>query len=150
MLARGYSSFGFYPTCGWFPWDNIELSAIVGATREAQTFENVDGGHAEVSRTELLLLGEPSFHVPFSEVVYGFFGLGLGLAHQARSPGPGAGTGFALAPRLGLNLVVARSGILTPAIQARYQTTEALTTSNGSALAAHSSLGFQAGYTIIW
>jgi len=150
MVAKNYSSFGLYPTFGWFAWDNFELSAIVGVTRVGQTIEDESGESADVSRTQLLILGEPSFHFPFSEKVYGFVGLGLGLAHEARSPGPGAGPGFAFAPRLGLNLVIARSGILTPALQASYQTTEALQTQNGDELAGHSSLGFQAGYTIIW
>jgi hypothetical protein len=125
MVAKDYSSLGIYPTFGWFPWDNIELSAIVGVNRVGQTIEDGDGDPTDVSRTQLLLLAEPSFHVPFSAAVYGFLGVGLGLAHEARTPGPGAGPGF-------------------------YQTTDALATQNGGEAAAHSSLGFQAGYTIFW
>jgi len=150
MAAKDYSALGLFPTFGWFAWDNVELSAIVGLTRVGEVVEVREGVSAGVSRTQLLLLGEPSFHLPFSETVYGFVGLGLGLAHQARSPGPGAGPGFALAPRLGLNLVIAHSAVFTPALQASYQTNEALGTPNGGALAAHSSFAFQAGYTIIW
>ncbi len=150
MAAKHYSAFGIYPTFGWFPWNNIELSAIVGVSRVGQTIEDENDVPQDVSRTQLLILAEPSFHVPFSETAYGFLGLGLGLAHEARTPGPGAGPGFAVAPRLGLNLVIARSGVFTPAVQASYQTTDALATQNGSELAAHSSLGFQAGYTIFW
>jgi hypothetical protein len=123
MVAKDYSSLGLFPTIGWFPWDNIELSAIIGVTRVGQTIEDENDVRSDVSRTQLLILAEPSFHVPFSEVAYGFLGVGLGLAHEARTPGPGAGPGFAVAPRLGLNLVIARSGVLTPAVQASYQTT---------------------------
>jgi hypothetical protein len=150
MVARDYSSLGIYPTFGWFPWDNVELSAIVGVNRVGQTIEDDDGDSADVSRTQVLLLAEPSFHIPFSAGVYGFLGVGFGLAHEARTPGPGAGPGFAIAPRLGLNLVIAGSGVLSPAVQASYQTTDALATQNGAEAAAHSSLGFQAGYTIFW
>ena len=150
MVAKDYSSLGIYPTFGWFLWDNVELSAIVGVNRVGQTIEDEDGDSADVSRTQLLLLAEPSFHVPFSAAVYGFLGVGLGLAHEARTPGPGAGPGFAIAPRLGLNCVIAGSGVLSPALQASYQTTDALATQNGAEAAAHSSLGFQAGYTIFW
>jgi hypothetical protein len=150
MVAKDYSSFGLYPTFGWFVLDNIELSAIVGVTRVGQSLKDDQGKEQKVSRTQLLLLAEPSFHVPFSEAVFGFMGLGLGLAHEARTPGPGAGPGFCIAPRLGLNFVINHSGVFTPAIQASYQTTDAIETPGGGSQAAHSSLGFQAGYTVIW
>ena len=32
MVAKDYSALGLYPTFGWFAWDNIELSAIVGVS----------------------------------------------------------------------------------------------------------------------
>jgi len=150
MVAKDYSSFGLYPTIGWFVLDNIELSAILGVTRVGQSVRDDQGNEQKVSRTQLLVLAEPSFHVPFSDAVFGFMGLGLGLAHEARTPGPGAGPGFCVAPRLGLNFVINHSGVFTPAIQASYQTTDAMETPGGGSLSAHSSLGFQAGYTVIW
>lgn len=148
-VAKDYSSFGFYPTIGWFFVNNVELTAIIGATHVSQTLHE-EGRDVDASSTQLLLLGEPSFHVPFSSSLYGFLGVGFGLAHQARSPGAGAGVGFALAPRLGLNVMVGRSGVFTPAIQGIYQTTEAVSTPQGGAIAVRSTFGFQAGYTVMW
>ncbi|MEN9577606.1 MAG: hypothetical protein RJA70_615, partial [Pseudomonadota bacterium] len=46
--------------------------------------------------------------------------------------------------------MVGRSGVFTPAISATLQTTDAISTPQGNVLAVNSSLGLQAGYTVMW
>jgi hypothetical protein len=149
--ATDYLSIGFSPTIGWFFMDNFELSAIVSINHVSQTVAEV-----ELQQTLVMLLAEPSVHIPFSESVYGFLGLGFGIASQSSdSDDPNvttedAGAGFAFAPRLGINVMVGRSGIFTPALQGLYQTTEAVSTPQGGVVAVKSSFGVQAGYTVMW
>jgi len=143
--AKDYLSIGFNPTIGYFFMDNVEISAIVGVSYAKQTVAG-----ASVKQTVVMALAEPSLHIPFTQSLYGFLGVGLGVASQSSSPGPDAGAGFAIAPRLGLNIMVGRSGILTPALQGLYQTTEAVSTPQGAVVAVKSSFGLQAGYTVMW
>jgi len=150
-FAQDFTSIGFAPTIGYFFVDNLQLSAIIGINHVSQTTADpASGEEIDGSATQMLLLAEPSLHIPFSQVVYGFLGLGLGLASESQSPGEGAGAGFAIAPRLGVNVMVGRSGIFTPAIQGVYQTTEAIRTPQGAVVAVKSTFGLQAGYTVMW
>lgn len=143
--AKDYFSLGFSPSVGYFFIDNVEISALIGVNYVKQTV-----GDTKVRQTLVMALAEPSFHIPFSQSVYGFLGVGFGLASQSSNAGPDTGAGFALAPRLGVNVMVGRSGIFTPALQGLYQTTEAVTTPQGAVVAVKSSFGLQAGYTVMW
>ena len=125
------------PTVGWFFTDNLELSGIVNLN-----YANEKGGDGA---TYLTALAEPSVHMPFSDIAFGFVGLGVGMSY---SDGPGAG--FALAPRLGMNFLVGRSGVLTPALNLVYSTTEAIQTPQGRLLAVNMSYGLNVGYTVMW
>jgi hypothetical protein len=60
------------------------------------------------------------------------------------------GAGFALAPRLGANVMVGRSGVFTPAITFVYSTSGAVETAQGTLLTASTSLGINLGYTVMW
>lgn len=148
-LADNFTQIGFSPTIGWFFVDNLELSAIIGVNYISATVEVPDGTggttEEDADSTVFNLLLEPSYHLPFSDRLFGFLGVGLGMAYQE---GPGAG--FAVAPRLGLNVLVGRSGIFTPAITAVYQTTDAVQTPQGTVVAVGSTFGMQAGYTVMW
>ena len=88
---------------------------------------------------------EPSFHLPFSQVAFGFLGLGAGVGYIT-----GANAGFALQPRLGANFLVGRSGVLTPALTVAYSTTDAIRTPAGTILAVRTSYGMNIGYTVMW
>jgi hypothetical protein len=147
--AKDYFSLGFNPTIGYFFMDNIEISAIIGVSHSSQTVR-ANGESTKASQTLIMALAEPSFHIPFTQTVYGFLGVGFGVSSQSGNPGPDAGAGFAIAPRLGVNVMVGRSGIFTPALQGLYQTTEAVSTPQGAVVAVKSSFGLQAGYTVMW
>ncbi|MDX2053872.1 MAG: hypothetical protein SFV15_15835 [Polyangiaceae bacterium] len=154
--ATDYLSIGFNPTIGWFFMDNVEISAILGVNYSKQTTVRTPATATtaavteDTSGTNISLLAEPSLHIPLSKTLFGFLGVGFGISSQSVDPGPDAGTGFAMAPRLGMNVLVGRSGVFTPAIQGTFQTTDAVRTPQGTILAVSSSVGVNAGYTVMW
>ncbi len=131
-----FTSLSIRPSIGWFLADNFELSAILNLSY-------ADLG--DESATHWGVLAEPSYHLPLSSTMWAFLGLGVGLSHV-----DGAGSGFAMAPRLGMNFLVGRSGILTPALLLQYSTTDAIETPNGTLVAVTTSFGFNVGYTVMW
>jgi hypothetical protein len=126
------------PTVGWFLADNLELSAILG-------IENIKNG--DTSSTLWSALVEPSYHLPFNRSMFGFLGFGAGAAHVS-----GLGTGFAVAPRIGMNFMVGRSGVLTPSLAYQYTTinTDMNTGTNVTVVALTSAVKFNVGYTAMW
>jgi hypothetical protein len=140
--ASNYSRFELSPSIGLFLVDNVELSLLTG-------FNYFSIGATDMSpstsATELKALIEPSFHLPFSQVAFGFLGLGAGVnyvtGHQA---------GFALQPRLGANFLIGRSGVLTPSLEVAYSTVDAIRTAAGTILAVQTSYGVNIGYTVMW
>lgn len=140
-FASDYRNVNVSPTIGWFLVDNLELSAIL-------SISNIETG--DQSATLWSALVEPSYHVPFNRSVFGFLGFGVGAAYVS---GPGAG--FAIAPRVGANLMVGRSGVLTPSIAYEYATVSTDDESNGTTedvtlVALTSTLRFNVGYTAMW
>lgn len=134
--ASDFTEFSLRPSIGWFIADNLELSGIL-------SFNHAKIGDS--SATSWALLAEPSYHLPINSTLFAFLGIGAGISHVN-----GVGTGFALAPRLGMNILIGRSGILTPALIAQYSTTDSVETPNGTLVAVTSSFGMQVGYTVMW
>jgi hypothetical protein len=134
--ASNFTQLSLNPSIGWFFMDNVQISAILGLSHLSA--EGVDA-------TFVNALIEPSLHIPFSESLYGMVGVGAGLGYV-----DGPGLGFALAPRLGLNITIGRSGLLTPQLFAQYSTHEALVTPQGTLLAVTFSYGAGLGYTVMW
>ncbi len=77
-----------------------------------------------------------------------FAGMGLGASHVSS-----LGTGFAVAPRVGMNFMVGRSGVLTPSLSYQYTTintdTESMT-GDVTVVALTSALQLNMGYTAMW
>jgi hypothetical protein len=140
-FASNYREMNFSPTIGYFLADNFEASAIVSVA-------NIKVGD-DKSSTLWSALAEPSYHVPFNRSVFMFAGLGIGAAHVS-----GVGTGFAVAPRLGANLMVGRSGVLTPSLSYQYTTIEADSMGSGAdattVVQLTSAIRFNIGYTAMW
>lgn len=134
--ASGFTSLNISPQIGWFFMDNVQISAIVGFNHVSTSAD---------SAAYITALVEPSFHIPLSQSLFAFAGLGAGLSYASD---PGAG--FALAPRVGANIMVGRSGILTPQFQFVYSTSDAVQTPNGTLLAVSTSYNLGAGYTVMW
>lgn len=143
--ADGYLRFAISPSIGWFMIDNIELSALIGFSHVRIDTVDDTGSAGTATQTLFSLLFEPSVHIPFTDSLFGFLGLGLGVSYDDVS-----GAGFALQPRLGLNVLVGRSGILSPAIYVQYTTTSAVQTDAGTLLAVSLGYGLNLGYTVMW
>jgi hypothetical protein len=136
-FASDYRNINVSPTVGWFFADNLELSAIL-------SISNIKAGGDSATLWSALL--EPSYHLPFNRSVFGFLGLGLGASHVSA-----LGTGFAIAPRLGMNVMVGRSGVLTPSLSYQYTTINDMETTEGvTVVALTSSVQFNLGYTAMW
>ena len=134
--ATDFTQVTLNPSLGWFFLDNVEASAILGISHLS-----AEG----VNSTILSFLVEPSLHLPFSDNVFGFLGAGIGPAWA-----DGPGLGLAVAPRIGFNALVGRSGVLTPAAFLQYSTHEAVTTPNGTFLAVALTVGASIGYSVMW
>jgi hypothetical protein len=139
-FASDYRNVNVSPTIGWFLVDNLELSAIL-------SISNIETGDESATLWSALI--EPSYHVPFNRSVFGFLGLGVGAAYVS-----GPGTGFAIAPRVGANLMVGRSGVLTPSLSYEYTTVSTddaeSETEDVTLVALTSTLRFNVGYTAMW
>lgn len=133
-MNTAYQQVNIAPSIGYFLVDNLELSAISNFS-----FLNTENGKPQGSFTGLV---EPSYHMPFTDYLYGFLGSGFGLNTTPR------GTGLAFVPRLGVNIMVGRSGILTPALSLVYSTAESLGTVGSSG--DHFALAANVGYSVMW
>ena len=136
-VASGIRDMNLSPSVGWFLADNLELSAIGSVA-------NVKAG--DQSATVWSAVVEPSYHLPFNRTMFGFMGVGVGAAYEQK-----LGAGFAVAPRLGANFLVGRSGILTPALSYEYITHNAMDSqSDVTLVAVTSALRVNVGYTAMW
>lgn len=129
------------PSIGWFVADNLQLSGLLGYTYVRT--EDDAGKATSGSITSLLV--EPSYHLPLSRTAFVFGGLGMGVAHVS-----GPGLGLALAPRVGGNILVGRSGVLTPALSWQYTSHEAMEVPEGTVVAISAALMASVGYTVLW
>jgi hypothetical protein len=118
------TTFRIAPSVGYFIVDNIELTLF-----PELSILHVDGG-TDVMFGAML---EPSYHAPFSDSMFGFAGIGVGLRY-AEDPG----IDFALRPKLGMDFMIGRSGILKPALFLDIGANDGLTAG-----------GFEAGFTVM-
>ena len=126
------------PSVGWFIADNLQLTGILDLA-----YSSVNDN----SSTMTTLLVEPSYHLPFNRTTFGFLGMGMGASYV-----DGPGLGFALAPRVGANFLVGRSGILTPSLSWQYTTHDVMTEDENdiTVVAVSSAVRLNVGYTVMW
>ena len=141
MIAPDFRTVNFSPSIGWFVADNLELSGILGVS-------NVKANDEEA--TVWTALVEPSYHLPFNRTTFGFMGMGIGAAYEHQ-----LGTGLAVAPRIGANILVGRSGVLTPSLSYEYTTHDVNTVQSGdmrdvTLVSVSSALRINVGYTAMW
>jgi len=135
--APSFTSVTLAPEVGWFVADNLELSARVAFTHIKT---DMDSG------TLTTALIEPSYHLPFTRSAFAFLGMGMGAAYVS-----GPGLGFAVAPRLGANFMIGRSGVLTPSLSYQYTTHDsAMVGENATLLVVSSAVSANVGYTVMW
>ncbi|MBA3453421.1 MAG: hypothetical protein H0T42_10050 [Deltaproteobacteria bacterium] len=136
QMSSEFRSLSINPSIGWFVADNLELSAILGVS-------NIKAG--DESATMWSAVVEPSYHLPFNRSMFGFAGLGIGAAYEQR-----LGAGLAVAPRIGANFLVGRSGVLTPSLQYQYITHNSMVEDDVTVVALTNALSVNVGYTAMW
>jgi hypothetical protein len=132
----GFTQVNVAPSVGWFLADNLEMTAMLDLAHAST--DNGDG-------TIVTGLVEPSYHLPFDRTKFAFLGVGIGAAYVK-----GPGMALALAPRLGGNFLIGRSGILTPSISWQYNTHDTEDTQMGTLLVVSSAVRANIGYTVMW
>lgn len=141
-LAHDIRAVNFSPSIGWFVSERFEISGLLDVT-------NLKAGSASATMWSALV--EPSYHLPLSREVQAFVGMGVGAAYVSE-----LGGGLAVAPRVGLDVLVGRVGILRPSLQYAYTTHDAMGTvdQNGNTdvalVAISSALRFNIGYSRMW
>jgi hypothetical protein len=136
QMSSEFRSLSLNPSIGWFVADNLELSAILGVN-------NIKAGDESATMWSAVI--EPSYHLPFNRSVFGFVGMGVGAAYEQR-----LGAGLAVAPRIGANFLVGRSGVLTPSLQYQYITHNSMVEDDVTVVALTSALSVNVGYTAMW
>ena len=139
-IATDMRNINVAPQIGWFVADNLQLSALLNLAY-------IDLGNGGAS-TLASALAEPSYHMPFNGHVFGFLGVGVGGSYISD-----LGGGFAVAPRIGTNVLVGRSGILTPSLSWQYTTHDVdvdAAEGDTAVLAVSSALRVNIGYTVMW
>jgi hypothetical protein len=153
-LANDVTNLSADPSIGWFLWDNIELSGIIGIRHTSVSADAVAvDGRSQTNQFNFLI--EPSAHIPFNDGLFWAVGLGGGLALADNvDDDSGLEAGFALAPRTGLQFLVGRSGLLN--LGGRYTMVLSNVESDVDALDGAAVLAFanvfdiQAGYTVMF
>ena len=142
-MAQDIRALNISPQVGWFLVDNFQLSGILDVT-------NLKAGEGN-SATMWSALAEPSFHLPFNRSMFGFIGMGVGASYVSE-----LGAGMAVAPRIGMDFLVGRSGILRPSLSYQYTTHDAMASAddegnaNVTLVAISSALRFNIGYSAMW
>jgi hypothetical protein len=138
--GEGFQQASISPSLGWFLADNFQLSGMFDLGYVSTSMD---------SKMVTTLLFEPSYHIPFNRTTFAFLGIGMGASHVQD-----VGLGFATAPRLGMNILVGRSGVLTPSVSWQYTTHSVDKMDNGvvdtTTLAVTSAARFNIGYTVMW
>lgn len=106
MANRDFVRLAFAPFVGWFVFDGIQLSYINEIYGGAYEGDNDFG---------TLALIELSAHLRFGDRVLGFVGVGQGVIYNGDF-------GYAVKPRLGLDVLVGRSGVFRPAFYYTWST----------------------------
>lgn len=124
---------GLAPSVGYFVMDYVEISLL-----PQLDYAKISGAPG---RTRLVGLVEPSWHVQLSGPLFFFFGAGIGVAHEKNT-----GTGLALAPRIGVNVLVGGNGVANAGFEYIYAASPKASAQERDT----ATLGLRAGYTIAW
>lgn len=153
-LSNDVTNLSADPSIGWFLWDNLEASFILGIRHTSVAADAVTSDmRSETNQVSFLL--EPSAHIPFNDALFWAVGLGGGLALADNvDDDPGLESGFAVAPRTGLQFLIGRSGLLN--LGGRYTMVltniePEVTPLDGAAVLAFANVfDIQAGYTVMF
>ena len=141
-LASNLRDVNISPMLGYFINDNFEVSGIV-------SMSNITAGNE--SATVWSGLVEPSLHFAMNKQMFTFVGVGVGGAYIDT-----LGAALAVAPRAGFNVLIGKSGVLSPSLSYQYTMHDTMLargadgTTNVALVAATSALRANIGYTLMW
>ncbi len=127
---------GLAPSVGWFVIDNFQLSLITQLT-----YFEPDGGD---SLWTFGIFAEPSLHLPITNRVLVFGGVGLGAVVNDDD------VGFGVRPRIGFDILVGRSGIFRPAFDLTWSSSDVVNQSGTTLVAVQTSYGISFGYLVMF
>lgn len=136
-LAPNLKLVSMRPQIGWFLADNFQLSAIAEL---AWSQVELEGG-GDDNRTLFGLYAEPSYHLPFNNRTLGFIGVGVGPTYDSNE------FGFSIRPRLGLDVLLGRSGIFRPAFEVTYSTVDVVSRNNTNLVGVSTTYGLSLGFS---
>lgn len=122
------------PSIGYFFVDNLELTLFPEVTVTHIAADGDEAGEGAQTDWTIGVVLEPSYHLPFNDRLFAFAGLGVGL-NFAEDPT----VDLLFRPRLGLDILVGRSGIFRPAAFMDVGLADGL-----------SAGGLEAGFTVMW
>lgn len=128
------TQFRVAPSIGYFFADNLQLTLFPDLTITRIGADDGDAGEGAQTDWSVGAVLEPSYHMPFNDRLLAFVGLGVGL-NFAEDPT----VDLLFRPRLGLDVLAGRSGILKPAAFMDVGLADGLAAG-----------GLEAGYTIMW
>lgn len=141
-VAGDFTNISIRPFAGWFLADNFQLSGILElAWSQVDYTDPLTDESSSESSTLFGLYAEPSYHLPFSERTLGFLGVGLGPTYDSQE------FGFSVRPRLGLDLLVGRSGIFRPALEVTYSTVDVVSRNNQNLVGVSTTYGISFGFS---
>jgi uncharacterized protein YecE (DUF72 family) len=137
VRANAFTQVGAVPTFGWFFIDYVQVSLL-------PSIEYVKTAKAP-AKSRYAALIESSFHVHVVGPVFAFFGAGTGFVYEKET-----GAGLAIAPRLGMSLLIGGSGVLKLALTYVYTATKRTAIEDGSTDPHTSTFALQMGCTVAW
>lgn len=119
----------FTPQIGWFLFNNLQVSALLDLSHEANNDDD--------DVTTVMLVVEPSYHYPLLDTLFVFAGFGMGASWETEQ-----GSALVAVPRLGIEILIGRSGILTPSVSWVAATQHEVERSNAFRI--------NLGYSVMW
>jgi hypothetical protein len=147
-LSNDVTNLSADPMIGYFLWDNLQLSGIIGVRHLSVENENSN---------RFSVMAEPSVHIPITQEdnLFWMGGIGVGAAFgNDVDNDPGIEAGMAFAPRTGVQFLLGRSGLLN--LGARYSAvfsdvdTRVGPLQGQAVLAFANTFDIQAGYTVMF
>lgn len=135
-LASDVRDVSVTPGVGWFVAERFAVAATVSLAR-------LDTGAQ--AATLWSMLAEPSYHLALDDRTFAVVGMGVGAAYVHA-----LGTGLAVAPRIGVEFVVGRALVITPALAYTYVAHRALADDDVAVAGVTGAMRLQIGVAATW
>lgn len=155
LNGHQFTSLSVSPQVGFFLTNNFELSVLATVSYDRNLVSlpaEKNGGTVLNNAASVVAVVEPSIHLPLADHLFVFGGLGAGVAYHKNA---NSTVGFALAPRVGFDIMVGRSGVLTPAFNLNWSTNSSAPKTlgdgtTGRLVAVRTLIGASVGYKVMF